>query len=68
MNVRMCADVQMCRCADVQMCRCADVQMCPDSYRDADVPMPARIPRSGETGDDVTMGGCDYVSLLTFDF
>jgi hypothetical protein len=32
------------------MCGCANVRMCPDSYRDADVPMPARIPRSGETG------------------
>jgi hypothetical protein len=31
------------RCADVRMCGCADVRM------------PARIPRSGETGANVQM-------------
>jgi hypothetical protein len=50
------------RCADVRMCGCADVRMPARIPRSgetgANVRMPARIPRSGETGADVRMCRC----------
>jgi hypothetical protein len=58
----------MCGCADLRMCGCADA--CPDSAKRgdgcewADVRMPARIPRSGETGADVRMANLNCSGSL----
>jgi hypothetical protein len=38
--------------------------MCPDSYRDANVRMPARIPRSEKAGADVRMANLNCSGSL----